>query len=213
MEQSFWQERWQQGQIGFNEGKPNDFLVKYKDKFGKPPKRTLVPLAGKAFDLRWLAELGHDVVGVEFVPEAIASFFKEWGEKPTAHRLGAHDAFYAKGVTLVEADIFAVTPQTLNTFDIIYDRAALVALKPSDRTRYAAGMRALLKAGGGIFMIAFSYDPRKANGPPWSVDEAMVRELYEGMTLERLDQRLLPGNLRMQEAGVSSITETAYWIA
>ena len=100
MEQKFWQESWDTGRIGFNQGKPNELLVAHADKLGKPPKRTLVPLAGKAFDMRWLAERGHDVVGVEFVSEAIAAFFKDWGVTPTSHRLGAHEAQYAKGVIL-----------------------------------------------------------------------------------------------------------------
>lgn len=212
MEQSFWQERWEKKETGFNEGVPNASLVKFKDKLGGPPKRTLVPLAGKAFDLRWLADQGHDVVGVEFVPEAIRELFKEWGEKPIAHRLGAHDALYAKGVTMIAGDIFSVTPASLNTFDLIYDRAALVALAPADEARYAAAMRALLKPGGGIFLITFSYDQSKVEGPPWSVDDAQVHALYAGMTIERLGDRQLPANFRLQGLGVPFMTETAYWI-
>jgi thiopurine S-methyltransferase len=213
MEQSFWQERWQKGEIGFNEGQPNALLVKHAAKLGRPPQRVLVPLAGKAFDLRWLAAQGHDVVGVEFVPEAITEFFKDWGTAPTPHRLGAHDAFYAKGVTLVQADIFTVTPATLNQFDVIYDRAALVALDPENRTRYVAGCRQLLRPGGGIFLVAFAYEQARVSGPPWSVDEASVRALFTGLTIEKIDERLAPANARMQASGVSNLHEAAYWIA
>ena len=212
MEQKFWQESWDTGRIGFNQGKPNELLVAHADKLGKPPKRTLVPLAGKAFDMRWLAERGHDVVGVEFVSEAIAAFFKDWGVTPTSHRLGAHEAQYAKGVTLLQADIFAVTPATVNQFDLIYDRAALVALQVKDRERYVANMRALLKPGGGIFLITYSYDQSKIDGPPWSADETMVRALYKGMTIEMLAARSEPSNPRMHASGVTTITETAYFI-
>jgi thiopurine S-methyltransferase len=192
MDKPFWEERWQAQQIGFHEGKPNELLAQHADRLGRGT-RVLVPLAGKAFDLRWLAERGHRVVGVEFVAEAIAAFHREQGE--------------VHGVTLVQGDFFTV--EGLGSFDVIYDRAALVALDPATRERYVARCRSL--SSGGIFLIAFAYDQTKAPGPPWSVDEAAVRALYGGR-IDVLARRALPTSTRLKDAGVDAIEETAYWI-
>jgi thiopurine S-methyltransferase len=194
MDQSDWKTRWEQGQTRFHEGKPNDLLVAHAHRFGKA-QRILVPLAGKAADLQWLADQGHDVVGVEFVQQAIDDFFK--GRAPTPHRLGAHDAYYAQGVTLVRADMFDVKPETLGRFDAIYDRAALVAIDPPRRADYVAVCHALANRA---LLISFSYDQTTREGPPWSVDEAMVRALYG--SVEKLAER-----------DGETMRETAYWLA
>jgi len=201
-----WNQRWEQDRIGFNEGQPNAFLVKHAAKFGKP-RRILVPLAGKAADMHWLSGKGFDVVGIEFVQKAIDAFFKETAKVATPHRLGAHDAFYADGVTLVHADIFDVTPETIGHFDAVYDRAALVALDPSQRLAYAKRCRELLTPGGGILLIGFSYDQTQREGPPWSVDQAAVHETYAGMTIEVLETRGVP------ESKITGLEETVYWIS
>ena len=211
MSSTDWHERWQKREIGFHEGKPNSHLIDHAARFGKA-RRLLVPLAGKAVDLRALSDAGHDVVGVEYVRTAIDEFFAEWEVGPTAHTLGAHEAFYGKGVTLVRADIFAVTPASLGRFEGLYDRAALVAIEPARRAEYVKVCIDLLQPGSGILLISFSYDQSKIQGPPWSVDDAEVHRLYAGCTLEKLAARELPVNPRFQAAGVEALHESAHWI-
>lgn len=214
MEHDYWAKRWTEGQIGFHEGLPNDLLAAHIERLEtKRPLRILVPLAGKAVDLRWLAERGHEVVGVEFVPEAIVAFFAELGVEPVATELGGLPASSGKGVTLVAADMFEVTPAALGTFDLIYDRAALVALEPSTRARYVSVLESLLAPGGVVFLIAFAYDQSKAPGPPWSVDEATVRALYAGRAIEILATRPVPTSARLAAAGLPAFEETAYRVA
>ncbi len=74
MDAEFWKTRWQAGQIGFHEGRPNAFLEAHAARLGIA-RRVLVPLCGKSVDLAYLAGLGHDVVGVELVEEAAAACF------------------------------------------------------------------------------------------------------------------------------------------
>ncbi len=212
MTPEFWQERWQAHEIGFHEGKPNELLTKHVAKLEwRKPLRLLVPLCGKAFDLRWLSERGHDVVGIEVVPQAIKEFFDDWKKPATAHRLGAHEAFYASGVTLVNANIFDVSQDTLGTFDAIYDRAALVALDPKDRQRYVSTCQNLLNPKGGTFLISFDYDQSKRPGPPWSIDSAEVTRLFGHADL--LEQNPRPVSPAMQSAGIESMNEAAYWVS
>lgn len=69
-------------------------------------------------------------------------------------------------------------------FDTIYDRASMVAIKPTLRNDYVTLMGELLRPGGVILLV--SLDRRKTtsvaakeDGPPFSMDEGEVRRLYE----------------------------------
>ncbi len=212
----FWEQRWDQNKTAFHEGKPNDLLeahVARLEDHRENPLRILVPLAGKAEDLRYLAGRGHEVVGVEFVFAAIDAFFRARGLDPQEHHLelGEHDAYRAEGVTLVCADMLGVSPDALGTFDAIYDRAALVAIEPAIRERYVATCRALSNDGAATLLVAFSYEER-IEGPPWSVDRAVVDALFADRSIEVLSTRpatVAPG---LAAAGVRAVCETAYLI-
>lgn len=196
MKKDFWQGRWDTKQLGFHEGKPNALLVTQAHRFA-PKSRILVPLAGKAFDLVWLEERGHEVVGIEFVQQAIDEFR---AEHPSST------------VKMLQGDMFAMKPEDHGTFDAIYDRAALIALEPSTRVRYIDVCKALLKPNAPTLLIAFGYDQSKSPGPPFSIDEKTVRELFPGRLIERLETRSATVSLRMKESGIDSIEESAYWI-
>ncbi len=204
----FWQPKWQEGQTAFHEGAPNELLVRHAKQLGAHA-RVLVPLAGKAVDLVWLASNGHEVVGIEFVPEAVEAFFAERKLEPKKERRGKHEAFTAGGVTLVLADMFEVTPESIGTFDAIYDRAALVALVPDMRARYVAVCNALASR---TLLISFAYDQSKTDGPPWSVDEASIHALFAPRTVEKLEVRRAKVSPRLEAAGIPFLEETAYLV-
>jgi thiopurine S-methyltransferase len=214
----FWAERWSLGQTGFHEGAPNELLVRHVARIEgvKPRARILVPLSGKAFDLRWLAERGHDVVGVEFVEDAVRAYFDEQKLSPVASVIGGALALSAGGVTLVRGDFFELTASAklLGRFDVIYDRAALVAIAPPLRARYVEACRTVLADDGLTFLITFAYDQTRAPGPPFSVDPATVNELFAGesITIESLETRATPASKRLADAGIAAIMETAYVI-
>jgi thiopurine S-methyltransferase len=210
----FWARRWTDKQTGFHEGKPNDLLAAHiaRVEAKKPRARILVPLSGKAFDLRWLAERGHEVVGIEFVWEAVSGFFEDWELDPERTELSGKPALSAKGVTLVCADMFALTPEALGRFDVVYDRAALVALEPSLRTPYVDACRSFLTDDGVTFLVAFAYDQSRAPGPPFSISPELVRDLYAPRAIETLETRSVPTSKRLADAGIPALEESAYLI-
>ena len=69
-----WLDRWQEGRIGWHEASGN---VSLKNHWRTSGRRVLVPLCGKSVDLRWLAEQGNEVVGVELSAIAVEAFFAE----------------------------------------------------------------------------------------------------------------------------------------
>jgi thiopurine S-methyltransferase len=184
----FWEERWAENKIGFHEGEPNSFLVKHHDVLAGAP-RVLVPLCGKAEDLSWLAARGHAVVGVELVEDAVKAFFAEHALHPVVTQRGPLVEYEAGGITIYAGDIFATTTETLGQFDAIYDRAALVALPPDLRPRYAEQVRSLCLAGGRILQICFEYPEGHRQGPPFSVSEYELRHLYPGARITLLETR------------------------
>jgi thiopurine S-methyltransferase len=217
METSFWVDRWKTGQIGFHEGVPNDLLVAHHDAIADA-RRVYVPLCGKAVDLSWLRAHGHDVVGVEIVADAIAQFFADNALIATTRTVGAfqhHHVPAAPGLgrldllqgdaLAVDADVFAATGGPV---DAVYDRAALVALHPSQRDAYARSLRRVLVPGGRVLLIAFSYDQSKLDGPPWSVDEDIAAATFgadfDVTSLAVRDEELGP---KFVAAGVTALHE------
>ena len=160
----------------------------------------LVPLCGKAEDLAFLAELGHEVVGVELVPQAVEAYFAEHGLTPTRTPRGALEAFEGGGVTILAGDFFAARREDVGGVSAFYDRAAVIALPPELRERYVAHLRVLVPKGAPGLVITVEYDQSKAEGPPFSVPEAELRRLHAGSEVTFLEEAPAD-NSRLREAG------------
>lgn len=213
MEPDFWRERWQTGQIGFHQEEVNAHLAEHYAKLtgATPPgtpARILVPLCGKSVDLSYLSEQGEQVVGIELVETAALAFFEEAGLRAgvvrSANRVRADDL----GLEIVIGDFFEQTPAELGTFDGVWDRAALVALPPELRARYAPHLASFVKPGGRLLLVTFVFDGPPV-GPPHSVSDDEVRALFSPFfALERLGEHdLLAESPRFRERGVTSLRE------
>lgn len=86
---------------------------------------------------------------------------------------------------------------TFYLFDSIYDRASMIAIDPSLRNEYATHMGELLTPGGVMLLVTLerrkvSNDAAKSDGPPFSISEKEVRQLYESQkwveTVELLEE-------------------------
>lgn len=192
MNPEFWLERWRSGQIGFHRPQTNEALVRNwsslrADSAAALP--VLVPLCGKSLDLRWLADQGHEVHGVELSAEAVQDFFREWGKPPQALTEGSAGlAMYsAGGVHLHQGDFFAYRPKS--GFELFYDRAAMIALPPALRPRYREHLRSLLQPGARGLLITLEYDQGEREGPPFSVleEELMACPHFSYQRLEKQD--------------------------
>jgi len=186
VEPSFWSARWAEGRIGFHEGKPNSYLERHAARIASA-RRVLVPLCGKAVDLAYLASLGHEVVGVELVEDAVRQFFDGQGVTPEVRPRGAFTAYAASTITIFVGDMFATDATLLGAIDAVYDRAALIALPPAMRSRYAAHVRALAGAAP-ILLVTLEYPQEVMEGPPFAVLEDEVRSLYAGARIDLIDQ-------------------------
>ena len=202
MDHDAWRQRWAEGRIGFHEGSPNTFLVQHAGLLAGRD-RVLVPLCGKTEDLAFLAARGHQVVGVELVEDAVRAFFSEHALAPDVSRDPAFVTYRHGPITLHAGDMFDVARDRTGPIDAIYDRAALIALPPELRRRYAAHLRGLAAPGALMLVITLEYPQDQMPGPPFAVTEAELRELYRGCTIDLLDER--PAGGRLREAGIAGV--------
>lgn len=179
MKPEFWQQRWHDGQIGFHQERATPLLEQHWDALALPRgSRVFVPLAGKSLDMPWLAARGHRVLGVELSQLAIGQFFAENGLDPTIRdsQYGRH--YLAGEIELVCGDAFAQDAVALADCAGVFDRAALIALPPELRERYAFELYAHLPRGCRGLLITLEYPQHEKSGPPFSVAETEVRALY-----------------------------------
>ena len=178
MDAGFWIQRWRKSEIGFLEGKANALLVKhFKDMLGKQGDRVFVPLCGKTRDLGWLLSQGYRVAGAELSETAIKQLFAELGVEPEISELGNLTLFSAFDIDIFVGDIFDLSASALGQVDVIYDRAALVALPEAMRRRYADHLMQIT-ATAPQFLITFEYDQTRMDGPPFSVTGGEVARCY-----------------------------------
>lgn len=201
MDPDFWLKRWERNEIGFHEGEANHQLVAHFQALALPAgARVFVPLCGKTRDIAWLLAQGHRVVGAELSELAIRQLFAELGVAPEIAPAGALIRYSAAGIDIYGGNIFDLSRDQLGPVDAVYDRAALVALPPAMRDRYAAHVAAITDRAPQL-LLCFEHDHPLTAGPPFSIDAAEVARLCDGSYRPRLLQREpLAGGVRGQPA-------------
>ena len=212
MQPEFWHQRWSDNQIGFHQDTPTPLLLKHWPSLNiTPDAKVFVPLAGKSLDMAWLASLGHRVLGVELSQLAVEQFFAENGLQPNIRdtRYGRH--YEAGGIELILGDAFALDAELLHDRAAVFDRAALIALPPELRQRYAREVYAKLPTGCRGLLITLEYPQAERAGPPFSVPQDEVLSLYSAdWDIELLERRPIPPKHPGYVAGVSQLDTAVY---
>ena len=214
MQPEFWLERWQEGQIGFHQDRINNYLTRHFARTGAQEGGTvLVTLCGKSMDMVWLHEQGFRVVGVELSPLAVEAFFSENKLQPTMiTSSGKFQHYQADDITLLCGDIFDLTAADIGDIAAVYDRASLIALPPEMRRPYADHLAKLLPRGTNVLLITMEYPQEQMQGPPFSVHESEVHDLYdedfEVASIESID--VLAENPGFKERGLSEMIERTF---
>lgn len=204
MNPEFWQNRWENNQIGWHQPKVNPKLMQFFDKLqlnvGQKSDHTcsriLVPLCGKTLDIGWLAKQGLDVVGIELAQPAVEQLFHELEVTPDISKHGKvahyHAQYSEQNIDIWQGDIFDISAEQIGQVDAIYDRAGLVALPDDEpnyiRTHYS---QQLVKLSGSAkqLLLTFDLDPEKhVSPPPFIVTPEMIQRYYgEHYQIELLD--------------------------
>ena len=206
-----WHKGWDSGRYsvpgqGFHEAEPNRLLTKYLPYMQLIPKddilkqqRVLVPLCGKSVDMIYFANQKISALGLEAIPRAVNEFSEEINSpKDNARKLheNAQHNWSIKDtgiVSIVQGDALDFKIDEKGPVDAIWDRAALVALRPEDRAAYVSMLHGSIKEGGRVLLVVVEHDmvmpcvesssqsiPNKQvpYGPPYSIPTETVKSLY-----------------------------------
>ncbi|KAJ8267523.1 hypothetical protein COCON_G00126950 [Conger conger] len=185
MDLSEWKDRWQEGRIGFHQLHVHKMLESNIEKIlcGRKGVQVFFPLCGKAVDMKWLADMGHSVVGVEISEKGIKQFFEDqnlnYSEELVPDIPGAKVFKSTDGkISLYQCDLFKFSSAITGKFGGIWDRGSLVAINPCDRQRYATLISSLMDQDCRYLLDTLQYDPELCRGPPFFVPDEDVENLF-----------------------------------
>ncbi|XP_026984265.1 thiopurine S-methyltransferase isoform X2 [Sagmatias obliquidens] len=168
-----WQEKWVNHKIAFHQERGHQLLKKHLDTFLKGAKelRVFFPLCGKAVEMKWFADRGHSVVGVEISELGIREFFTEQNLSYSEEQI-----MEIPGAKVFKSSSGNISLYCCSLFDL-----------PS----YADIMLSLTRTGFQYLLSVFSYDPTKHAGPPFYVPDAEIKTLFGSVCnihcLEKVD--------------------------
>lgn len=208
-----WLDRWKENRIGFHEPAVNQHLQQYLPRFDLPDgARIFLPLCGKAFDIAWIAAQGYEVIGIELSGLAIEAFFEENQldyERFDSDRFGVYKA---TNISLLQGDFFDLSNDDLGSCSLVYDRAALIAMAPQDRSRYCDHMLSIIPVVSNMLLVTLEYDQTQMQGPPFAVLEDEVRRYYsDAFSINLLESNdIIDERPRWRDAGLSALGESVF---
>jgi len=160
----FWETRYQEGTTRWDIGKAAPAFVNLLQSDRAPsPGKTAVLGCGRGYDALLFAQAGHEVIGVDFAPSAIAA----------ATDLAQQANL---SVQFLQEDIFRFPQTYSHYFDYVVEHTCFCALSPEKRTAYINLVHTLLKSTGELLAIFFTH--RREGGPPYGIQPSEIRELF-----------------------------------
>lgn len=160
----FWEGRWKEGHTPWDHGQPAPPFAEFIHQCGVPAGKVAMPGPGSGHDVRFFAELGANVTGIDIAPTSIE----------VAHRLNAHPLAKYRVGNILDPD-----PRWHGQFDWVIEHTCLCAIERPYWPEYVQGVRKLLKPQG-YYLALFYRDPiyDEEDGPPFGIDEATIEELF-----------------------------------
>jgi thiopurine S-methyltransferase len=208
MEKEFWIESWDEGgfKTSFHRKDIHPYILEYLTPEKLKGKRLLVPLCGKSMDLIYFQKYAEHVVGIELAEKAVYQFFEE--QKLDFVKKG--NRFESDKLTILQADFFALNQSDIGTIDLVYDRAALVALPLSMRLDYVEKIQSLLTENAQQFVNTLEYFPVKAE-PPFSLSPDDLQSYYgDAFEIEHIESTLVPKHGLIRHWGLDYVKEHAF---
>ncbi len=158
----FWENRWQQGQTGWDLGEISPPLKGYFDQLTDKNLNILIPGCGNAYEAAYLLKNGFtNITVIDLSPTLIESL------KATFHQ-----AITTGKLSVVCGDFFNHHAQ----YDLVVEQTFLCALLPEQRPQYAQHMYELLKPKGKVVGLLFNRDFEE--GPPFGGNETEYKTYF-----------------------------------
>jgi len=153
LDQSFWSEKYQSNQTGWDIGSISRPIKEYIDQLEDKDASILIPGAGNAYEAIYLFEQGFTNVSiVDIAKEPLDNFKKSVPDFPK-DKILQEDFFSHKG-----------------SYDLIFEQTFFCALDPSLRVNYIDKMKGLLKPKGKLVGLLFDFRLDDV-GPPFGGSE------------------------------------------
>jgi hypothetical protein len=187
----YWESLYQTKKDSWDQGKPSPILAEF---FKHPscPKagRVLVPGAGRGWDAAAWADRGHETVAVDFSQTAYAAL-TALSEK---HRK----------LTVLNLDLFELSPKSTEPFEIIYEYCCFNSIHPGRRDEYFEVWDKMLVPDG--LVIAAFYPIIKStslDGPPHPTSEGELMARLDGVF--DVQEKIVPKKSAKDRAGKEEI--------
>jgi len=171
MSQTFWESRYQAGDMPWEKGAPSPGLVDFLAAHPKLARGTVcVPGCGTGHDVRAWARAGLKASGFDIAPSAIRLAARRTRSARLSAQFQAADFLHAASPLL---------------FDWVFEHTLFCAIQPGERDEYVRALLRWLKPGGQYLAVNYLIPDR--DGPPF------------GTTRDELWQRFSPHFDLLQE--------------
>jgi thiopurine S-methyltransferase len=187
-----WQQKWESDTPKWHKDHVHEMLQKHYDYLsgGMSSCSIYVPMCGKTLDMKWLAELGHNVVGCDVIEKSAELFYNENNISFEKYNDDGFIIYKSTDQNLkikfYVGDVYKCVSDRIGTFDAIWDCNAFGAVDKEDRERYISLMSSLLKPSGRLLLCANEYDQALRWEAPHTIPSQLVKELFghEGFSVE-----------------------------
>jgi len=161
LNKDYWEERYNNNEIGWNIGYPSTPIKAYADQLQDKSLKILIPGAGNSYEAEYLWDLGFkNLFIVDIVKQPLNNFKNRVPDFPEDQ--------------LLNIDYFELN----NSFDLVLEQTFFCALKPDLRTKYAEKMHQLLKPYGKLVGLLFNFELTES-GPPFGGSATEYKSLFK----------------------------------
>ena len=162
----FWEECYQENNIGWDLGAPTPIFMDWCDGL-QTSKNICIPGSGNGYDPLYFASKGHDVTAIDFAQSPISRLIRESKNR-------------GLDITALKKDIFNLEESLYNKFDYVVEYTCYCAISPSMRIKYIEVVHNLLKKGGELVAIFLPINKDLSEGgPPFGIDLEDTLELFD----------------------------------
>ena len=161
---SFWEQRYEKGEIGWDLGAETPVFTAISEKL-KPGKVCILG-CGNGYDAISFSKKGFSVTAVDFARTPINNL-----------QIAARSL--SLSIEIIKKDIFDLIPDYSSQFDYIIEQTCFCAIDPRKRQQYSNLVHDLLKVGGKLIGLWMPLDKDIIDGgPPFGVKENEIKKLF-----------------------------------